>query len=198
EVDDFLDAIAIELDRLNTQIEELSSHARQSESQAVNFEAERNTINNALLTAQRASDDLLEQAKEKSQKLLEEADARAEKVLLSARQEKETLIEELAHLKAAEEKFRAAIRENAQETINQLKAVPAPRIPKIAAAPAAVAAVEDDDSGTFAAVEPTPAQETVSAIPVVAPIASAPPLKREEGIGQYGEMELDEDLDTID
>jgi len=206
EVDDFLDAVAVELDRLNTQIEELGDRARQSESQALNFEAERNTINNALLTAQRASDEVLEQAKEKSQKLLEDADARAEKMLLAARQEREILLEDLKHLKAAEEKFRTGILEHAQETIDQLKTINVPRVPKRKEVPAAEVTTEDheEDGSADTSIK---AEET-SSVKVVAPVSTStvqvtpktPDLqvKKEEGIGQFGEMELDEDLETID
>ncbi|MCL2746846.1 MAG: DivIVA domain-containing protein [Coriobacteriia bacterium] len=233
EVDDFLDAIAVELDRLQAQIEELADHARQSESQAMNFEAERNTINNALLTAQRASDEVLEQAKEKSRRLLEEADARAEKTLLAAKQERELLLEEIGHLKASEEKFRADVLSHAQETIDQLKVINAPRIPKrkeapvVEAVPADVAVEVDyeeiDIVDTFAEEEQVPVQTAIpvadsAPAPVVQvqkiptqtvaasttqkapsiPASEAPEIKKEEGIGQFGEMELDEDLETID
>lgn len=213
EVDDFLDAVAVELDRLHAQIEELADLARQSESQAINFEAERNTINNALLTAQRASDEVLEQAKEKSQKLLEEADSRAEKTLLAARQEKESLLAEIAQLKTAEEKFRADILGNAQTVIDHLRAVNVPAVAAtaaVAAAPVIPVAVEEFDVQEDLELEeefivdeqPVVPAHSAAAAPVAAqvvPVAAAPaPIAPAEGLGQYGEMELDEDLETLD
>jgi len=221
EVDDFLDAIAIELDRLQAQIEDLTTRAQQSESTALNFEAERNTINNALLTAQRASDDVLAQAKEKSKKLLEEADARAEKTLLAAKKEKDDILEDIKHLKIAEEKFRAGVLAHAEETIGQLREVRMPRvpvrkeipIPMIDTVEVAVPAASTDDVEEVLldelediSVEPAmpapvsspqpAAAVTQTMAPAVPPAAPAPQFKKEEGIGQFGEME--DDLETID
>jgi len=222
EVDDFLDAIAIELDRLQAQIEDLTTRAQQSESAALNFEAERNTINNALLTAQRASDDVLEQAKEKGKKLLEDANARAEKTLLAAKREKEELMEDIMHLKNAEEKFRAGILAHAEETIDQIREVKMPRVPARKEIPISMpnveavvesAAVADEAQDVL--VEEAPAKPVAVPAPIPAaspqavpvtpkpkpvtptpPVAPVPQFKKEEGIGQFGEME--DDLDTID
>jgi cell division initiation protein len=200
EVDDFLDAVAIELDRLNTQIDEMHERMQQSESKALNFEAERNTINNALLTAQRASDDVLEQANEKAKKLLEDADARAEKTLLVAKQEKQAILEDLKHLKGAEEKFRAGILAHAHETIAQVKEVKVPRVPKrkkssVAPAPAVVLA---DDVTELKLKEDAPearSAPSVTPAPKATPAPTPPQPKQEEGIGQWGEME--DALETI-
>ncbi|MCL2606599.1 MAG: DivIVA domain-containing protein [Coriobacteriia bacterium] len=193
EVDDFLDAIAVELDRLQAQIEDLVVRAQQSESQALNFEAERNTINNALLTAQRASDDVLEQAKEKSKKLLEDADARAKKTLQEAQREKQSILENLKHLKDAEEKFRMGILEHAQETMDSLREIPVPRVPKQREIPITKMKSPEPAKQTPAPVEASAANTAVAAS---VPAAPAPQIIKEEGIGQFGEME--DDLETID
>jgi len=196
EVDDFLDAVALELDRLHGQIAELDDRLRQAESQSLNFEAERNTINNALLTAQRASDDVLEQAKAKSRKLLEDANARAEKKLRKVHKEKKALMGEIEQLKAAEEKFRADILAQAQATIDQLREVNAPSTSMLGSSPApqAVSPAAIEDAFASAVEEVPPA---VPAKPVPPPAPVAPPLiKKEEGVAQWGEME--DDLETID
>jgi len=205
EVDDFLDAIAIELDRLQAQIEDLATHAQQSESAALNFEAEKNTINNALLTAQRASDEVLAQAKEKSKKLLEEADLRAEKTLLSARKEKDDILEDIKHLKIAEEKFRAGVLAHAEETINQLREVGMPRVPVRKEIPIPMIdtteAADDLEEVSLDELEEVSAESIMTAPdlspqPVAAAVPPVSPFKKEEGIGQFGEME--DDLETID
>ena len=206
EVDDFLDAVAIELDRLHAQIAEFDERLRQSESQSLNFEAERNTINNALLTAQRASDDVLEQAKEKGRKLLEDASARAEKTLREAQKEKQALIRDIEQLKAAEGEFRAGILAHAQATMDQLREVKAPSTSMLGSSlsPQALSptAIEDVPaiSETFLEPEPAAAPESISvpepAKPAPPPPVAPPPIKKEEGVAQWGEME--DDLETID
>ena len=208
EVDDFLDAIAVELDRLNAQIAEMDSRLKQSESKALNFEAERNTINNALVTAQRASDDMMEQTKAKGKKLLEEANARAEKILLAAQKEKQTLQRDIDQLKAAEEQFRADIYAHAQEVMNSIGEVKKPLLSLSESQPVVKAAnltsiddlLEPEMSEfTQPALEsmasPAPPIQTKPATPPPALVAP-PPIKKEEGVAQWGEME--DDLETID
>ena len=198
EVDDFLDAVAIELDRLHGQIAEFDDRLRQAESQSLNFEAERNTINNALLTAQRASDDVLEQAKAKSKKLLEDANIRAEKILRDAQAEKQALMNNLAQLKTAEEQFRLDILASAQATMDQLREVKAPSTSMLGSSPASQvaspAAIEDAFASAVDEV-PRAAPAPAKSVPPPAPIAP-PPIKKEEGVAQWGEME--DDLETID
>ena len=200
EVDDFLDAVALELDRLNAQIAEFDDRLRQAESQSLNFEAERNTINNALLTAQRASDDVLEQAKAKGKKLLEDANARAEKTLREAQKEKQALMEELQQLKATEEEFRAGILAHVQETMDRLREVKAPSALMLGSSPvpqmASPAAIEDAFASAVEEVPPAPpVAAPAKPVPPPAPVAP-PPIKKEEGVAQWGEME--DDLETID
>lgn len=220
EVDNFLDAIATELDRLHAQIDVLTKRAGQAESQALNFEAERNTINNALMTAQRASDDVLEKAQEQRDQILEEASTRAEKMLLAARDEKEILLAELRRLKEAENDFRAGVVAQATETVNRLKEVPLPEsVEQDATRTPAAVLTEEEATGNIPAVAseavaenpatadvPVPAAMPTSsvavavapeaAVPAAAVVPAAPEIRREEGIGQYGEME--DDLETID
>ena len=198
EVDDFLDAVALELDRLHAQIAELDDRLRQAESKSLNFEAERNTINNALLTAQRASDDVLEQAKIKGRKLLEDANARAEKKLRKAQKEKKALVKNIEQLKATEEQFRADILAQVQATMDQLKEVKAPSTSILDSSPApqmvSPAAIEDVFASAVEEVPPA-APAPAKPVPPSAPVAP-PPIKKEEGVAQWGEME--DDLETID
>ena len=209
EVDDFLDAVAVELDRLNAQIAEMDNRLKQSESKSLNFEAERNTINNALLTAQRASDEVLEQAKAKGKKLLDDANARAEKILLAAQKEKQTLLQDIDQLKSAEEKFRADIYAHAQEVMNSIGEVKKPLLSLSESQPVVKAAnltsIEDllESEEEFVPTQlpleslglPAMPAQTKPATPPPAPVAP-PPIKKEEGMAQWGEME--DDLETID
>ena len=210
EVDDFLDAVAVELDRLNAQIAEMDNRLKQSESQSLNFEAERNTINNALLTAQRASDEVLEQAKVKGKKLLDDANARAEKILLAAQKEKQTLLQDIDHLKSAEEKFRADIYTHAKEIMDRVEEVKKPLLSISESQPVVKAAnltsiedlleSEEESVPTQLPLESlglpaTPVQTKPTTPPPPAP-AAPPPIKKEEGMAQWGEME--DDLETID
>jgi len=233
EVDDFLDAIAVELDKMQAEIEDLKKRAKQSESSAINFEAEKNTINNALLTAQRASDDLIKQAEIKSERILVEADERAEKKLVAAKNEKDEILEELmrlkkeekkfreeilahaeetiARVKDEEKKFRGGILAHAEETIAQVKEVKAPAIPATAKSrqaesskDAAKSEAQDSkrarsrkDRRNASREEASKKKVAPAQKPKPVPPKAAPQIKKEDGLGQYGEMEV-EDLDSID
>jgi len=185
EVDDFLDAVAAELDRLNAQIESLAERAKQSESQALNFEAERNTINNALLTAQRASDDVLEQAKEQAKELLDDADERASKMLTKAKQERDAVLDELDRLKVTEEEFRTSIIAHAKEIAGSVKTIKPSFTPK----PSKTVERAEEEFSTVEGRRKAVSDAKKENI-------DPPKIKREKGIGQYGEME--DDLETID
>ena len=106
EVDNFLDAVAHELDRMSSQIDALEARTREAEARTLNFEAERNTINNALLTAQRASDDVMEEAQSRGKEALEEAEKTAKEIIGTAKEDKKKVLLEIKRLKTAEAKYR--------------------------------------------------------------------------------------------
>ncbi|MDR1412577.1 MAG: DivIVA domain-containing protein, partial [Actinomycetes bacterium] len=99
EVDSFLDAVAAELERLGAESVQLQERVASAESKSLNFEAERNTIHNALLTAQRASDDVLAKAEARSQELVAAAERKADGIVHDALAEKNAATEEIRRLR---------------------------------------------------------------------------------------------------
>jgi len=117
EVDAFLDQLAVEVDATDKHVKELEEKIAALESRGANFEAERNTINNTLLTAQKAADEMLAKAQgecaetlasaqTQSEAQLEEARQQAERVVGDAQQKRHQLIGNFARLQGEEEKFR--------------------------------------------------------------------------------------------
>ncbi|MCL2324749.1 MAG: DivIVA domain-containing protein [Actinomycetia bacterium] len=117
EVDGFLDQLAVEIDSAAKQIQTLEEKVAALESQGANLEAERNTINHTLLTAQKAADDMLEKARVQSEEMLVEARKQHASELEKLRQESESyaaearqkhhkLVGSLARLQEEEEQFR--------------------------------------------------------------------------------------------
>ena len=119
EVDAFLDQIAVEVDAADKHIKELESKLAAVESRESNFEAERNTINNTLLTAQKAADDMLTKARAECERMLSSAQSDAVARMSDAHRQAQEFIEEskrkhqqlvgnIARLKGEEEKFHNA------------------------------------------------------------------------------------------
>lgn len=106
EVDDFLDAIAAEVDHLVKENEELHARMREAESKIVAFDSERNAINSALLIAQRSADEITMEAENEREKVVHEAEKRASDIIHEALAQKRELLAELKRLKADEERFR--------------------------------------------------------------------------------------------
>jgi len=117
EVDAFLDQLAVEVDAAEKRIKELETKLAGFESEGFNFEAERNTINNTLLTAQRAADsmltkaqaecsDTLAAAQQQYEAQLEEARQQSEQIVAEAYQKHHQLVGSVARIQGEEEKFR--------------------------------------------------------------------------------------------
>lgn len=106
EVDDFLDAIAAEVDHLVKENEELHARFREAESKIAAFDSERNAINSALLIAQRSADEITMEAEVEREKTIHEAEKRASDIIHEALAQKRELLAELKRLKADEERFR--------------------------------------------------------------------------------------------
>jgi len=117
EVDAFLDQLAVEVDAADKRSKELEEKVAMLESRDAALAAERNTINNTLLTAQRAADAMLKKAQAECADTLEAAQRQSEAQLASARQQADRIVEEarqkrhqvvgsFARLQGEEEKFR--------------------------------------------------------------------------------------------
>ena len=117
EVDAYLDQLAVEVDAAEKRIKELEEQAAMLESRDASLAAERNTINNTLLTAQRAADtmlkkaqtecaDTLELAQRQAEALLESARQQADRIVEDARQKRHQVIGSFARLQGEQEKFR--------------------------------------------------------------------------------------------
>jgi len=119
EVDAFLDQVAVEVDAAERRSKELEDQVAALEARNISFESERNTINNTLLSAQRAADDLLVKARMECDRMLaaaqvesevkmENAQRQAQDFVDNTKRKHQQLVGNIARLKGVEEKFRAA------------------------------------------------------------------------------------------
>lgn len=157
EVDDFLDAIAAEVDHLTKQNEELHARFREAESKIAAFDSERNAINNALLIAQRSADEITLEAENEREKVVREAEKRASEIIHEALSQKRELLAELKRLKTDEERFR----KNFMRLLEDSKA----SISEVRLSDAVMAALSEREDSYAAAVAKAEAEKKAAAQP---------------------------------
>lgn len=190
EVDQFLDQVATELERLFKENIDLSDKIEQLQAKVDEYDVARHTINNTLLTAQRSADEIVMQAKIDAETTIAQANSEAEAAVTQAkdhaasieaemaRQHRE-LVAEIARVKQLEETFRDDFRAILDKHMAALTPMAVPsdverllETPYQAhqpdEAPAPAAAVEE--TTVFAAAEPGDTQP-----PIVEPRVSDEP-----------------------
>lgn len=108
QVDDLLDRAADALDRLQRQVDELTERLGASEERLAATSETEDTLKRTLVTAQRAAEQALEEARERAASIVEEAERDARAEVEGAREEATELRE--AAVRAAEEEAAAAER----------------------------------------------------------------------------------------
>lgn len=107
EVDQFLDQVADELERLFKENIDLSERLEAAQVKINEFELQRQTINNTLMAAQRSADDIGARATSEAESVLREAEVKAKDIIHNALTKKQAVAQELIRIKQAEEDFRA-------------------------------------------------------------------------------------------
>lgn len=107
EVDQFLDQVADELERLFKENIDLSERIEVMQQKINEFELQRQTINNTLVAAQRSADDITARAATEADGTVREAEVKAKEIIHNALSKKQAVANELIRIKQAEEEFRA-------------------------------------------------------------------------------------------
>lgn len=107
EVDQFLDQVADELERLFKENIDLSERLEAMQQKVNEFELQRQTINNTLVAAQRSADDIVARATGDADATVREAEVKAKEIIHNALSKKQAVANELIRIKQAEEEFRA-------------------------------------------------------------------------------------------
>jgi cell division initiation protein len=106
EVDQFLDQVADEFERLFKENIDLSERLDALQNRVNEFEMQRQTINNTLMTAQRSADDIVARAEGEVESIVSHANLRAKEIVNDALAKKQQVRGELLRIKQAEEEFR--------------------------------------------------------------------------------------------
>jgi cell division initiation protein len=123
EVDQFLDEVADEFERLFKENIDLTEKAEALQSKVNDFEMQRQTINNTLVTAQRSADDIVARANAEAEGIVDHANVRAKEIVNDALAKKQQVRGELLRIKQAEEEFRERYRALLESNLKSITAV---------------------------------------------------------------------------
>ena len=111
EVDDFLDSVADEFERLFKENIDLSERMEVANEKVRSYQAMETTLHNTLLAAQRSAEEIVATAREEAALLLRDAEVKAKEVIHDALTQKQQTTGELVRIKQAEEEFRARFKQ---------------------------------------------------------------------------------------
>ncbi|MFU8890481.1 MAG: DivIVA domain-containing protein [Anaerosomatales bacterium] len=126
EVDDFLDAVADEFERLFKENIDLSERMDAASQQVRTYQAMETTLHNTLLAAQRSAEEIVASAREESTSLLRDAEMKAKEVIHDALTQKQKMTGELVRVKQAEEDFRGRFKQLLEQHLASVREVTLP------------------------------------------------------------------------
>lgn len=124
EVDKFLDEVADEFERLFKENIDLSERLETARDQIREFEAQKETLHNTLVAAQRSAEDITSRAKGEAAVVLRDAEMKAKEIIHNALTQKQTVSAELVRIKKAEEEFRAAFKQMLESHLKGIAPLP--------------------------------------------------------------------------
>lgn len=134
QVDELLDRAADSLERLHTRVADLEQQLGACEERLAAAAETEETLKRTLVTAQRAAEQALDEARERAAKLVDDAEQEARDRVLDAERRRRRLEDHIAELRDFEEAYRAQLREALQDRLRQLERIGA-----------TVAPIRDDD-----------------------------------------------------
>jgi len=120
EVDEFLDEIADEFERLFKENIELSEHGEALQEKLDQYRNLEATLQNTLVAAQRSAEELRANAQKEAQLMLSEAELKAREMVNESYADKQAVEKQIVVLKSSEEDFRFKFRSLLEGYVKQL------------------------------------------------------------------------------
>lgn len=194
EVDAFLDEVADEFERLFKENIDLSEKLDAAREQVRGYEAQKETLHNTLVAAQRSAEDIVGKAREEAATVLRDAEVKSKEIIHNALTQKQKVQTELVRIKQAEDEFRGKFRSMLESHLNAVSEISLPEDINIM--------MGETGEGTVAEIEvsaPEPfATQRTTVMPPVQQQVESPP---ESGfvtsvtLGEVGGPDLDEEPD---
>lgn len=202
EVDEFLDKVADELERLFKENIDLNERLEAAEERLRGFLDMERTLHNTMISAQKSAEDIVGSAHRESEVVLRDAEVKAKEIVHSALQQKQKAQSELVRLKQAEEGFRTAFKGLLEKYLGALAPVPLPADIEVLSAQTARETLSDVgvaeapaasfDLGALPEFEPIPEPADSVAEPEPEPAAEAEEPKPEPEVEVEAEAEAEE------
>jgi len=159
EVDEFLDQIADEYERLFKENIDLQDRVESLEEKVAGYRRIEETLQKTLVNAQASAEEQKQNANKQAQLVLQDAELKARQLVNEAYSERQAIEQSMAKLRSAEEDFRFKFRQLLDGYLRQLQDAP-----EVAEAPPA-----SDFSRHTAAIKEAIAREAASARPETSP-----------------------------
>ena len=171
EVDEFLDEVADEYERLFKENIDLNERLESVEEKVKQYRRIEETLQKTLVSAQQSAEELKANATKESQLILQDAELKARQMVSDLYRERQSLEQSLAELRGVEQDFRFRMRTMLETFLKQLEEAPV-MAPETSA--------NDDFADRAQAIKEAIArEETVIAPPPVAPVEE--PVAEEAG-----------------
>jgi len=125
EVDEFLDEVADEFERVFKDNIDLGERVEALESQLLGYKRIEETLQKTLVSAQASADELKTISAKEAQLILHEAELKGRQLVNEAYSERQSIEQSLAKLKSAEQDFRFKFRQLLEGYLKQLEEAPA-------------------------------------------------------------------------
>ncbi|HEY5168881.1 MAG TPA: DivIVA domain-containing protein, partial [Thermoleophilia bacterium] len=183
EVDEFLDEVADEYERLFKENIDLQDRVESLEEKVAGYKRIEDTLQKTLVNAQASAEEQKQNANKQAQLILQDAELKSRQMVNEAYSERQSIEQSMAKLKSSEEDFRFKFRQLLDGYLRQLQEQPEAKVAADAPAPAAASdfsrhaeAIKEAiarESAPEAAAKPAPATEPSEA-PQPAPRATPP------------------------
>jgi len=181
EVDEFLDEVADEFERLFKDNIDLGDRVEALESQVSGYKRIEETLQKTLVSAQASADELKQNSAKEAQLILHEAELKGRQLVNESYSERQGIEQSLAKLKSAEQDFRFKFRQLLEGYLKHLEEAPAgmATAPAEGMAQAEFARHAEAIKETIAREEALPAAESPAAAEETAESAAAPEVTAE-------------------
>jgi cell division initiation protein len=171
DVDEFLDQVADEFDRLFKENIDYTEKLEQANERVRSYQSMEATLNNTLLSAQRSAEEIVNKAGLEADSMLRDAELKAKEIIHNALQKKQTVANELVRIKHAEEEFRARYKSLLEGQLRDVSEI---------ALPDDVDVLLDDSDGLIGTIDVRPStQQLVASASAFPPSAAAAPVPAE-------------------
>ena len=208
EVDEFLDQVADELERLFKENIDLSEKIDGLELKVREYQDMERTLHNTLVSAQKSADEIAQKAQREADSVLKEAEVKAKEIIHDALASKQRATADLGRIKQAEEEFRATFKALLERHLRGIGEVAVPEDVKLLVGKAGEETLLDADVERLAApvqaarpIVPQGAEDRPEPVrapmrapepePAPAPVAAEPPSSGFVAALHLGDLEED-------